>query len=133
MGPEGPRSVGEGQWRSPTVLFMPVLHALLCVISLTSLVLCLSLSRFKIQEMAVHPSKGHSHPSCPFPSSGNEWVCLLPENLVLSFCTGLTHKSRMLLGFSVAMETMGGLATSQGRHGNYQRGIMLGMLWLAFS
>lgn len=28
---------------------------------------------------------------------------------MLSFCTGLTHKSRMLLGFSVAMETMGGV------------------------
>lgn len=60
--------MGEGQWRSPTVLFMPVLHTLLCVISLTSLVLCLSLPRFEIQEMEVHPTKGHPHPSCPFPS-----------------------------------------------------------------
>lgn len=42
-------------------------------------------------------------------------------------------KSSLLLGFSVSMTTVGGLATSQGRHGNYQRGIMLGMVWLGFS
>lgn len=57
----------------------------------------------------MYPTKSCPCPSYPFLScQGIEWVCLLPENLVLSFCTGLTHKSQMLLGFSVAMATVGG-------------------------
>lgn len=59
--------------------------------------------------------------------------CLLPEHLVLSFHTSLTHKSPNAFGLLCCHGDCGGLATSQGRHGNYQRGIMLGMLWLAFS
>lgn len=101
--------MGEGTGRSSTVLFMPVLHTLLCVISLMFLVLCPSLSGFERQELGVYPTLKASLSLLPLPHlSGNEWVCLLPENLVLSFRTGLTHKSQMLLGFSVAMATVGG-------------------------
>lgn len=67
LGLRAPGLWGSEQWRSPTVLFMPVLYTLLCVISLTSLVLCLSLSGFEIQEVGVHPTKGRPVPLAPSP------------------------------------------------------------------
>lgn len=56
MEPKGPPLLwGKGQGWSSTVLFMLVLHTLLCVISLMFLVLCPSLSGFEIQKVVGVP------------------------------------------------------------------------------
>lgn len=68
MEPKGASCLwGKGQGKSSTVLFMPVLHTLLCMISLMFLVLCPSLSGFEIQEVGVDPTKSRPYPSYPFP------------------------------------------------------------------